>query len=105
MSKDTDKLRTILKQIRDETKHPYELLSNSHTTVGEAANEQAVKQYTHKITRKRQRAKQSRLQKRALKLQSSKNDEPQGLSPRLSRSPGEVLGVGRDDHQERGSDV
>ena len=67
---ENDKLRTILKQVRDESKHPYEVLVNGQT-LGEAANIHAVRQYSRKIAQKRDRARESRNLKR-MKMETSK---------------------------------
>ncbi len=65
-------IRTILKMIRDCSKTAYDELPSGRT-LGEVANELAITQYAKKITRKRERAREARSQKRKFEEQLQRN--------------------------------
>ncbi len=63
-------LRGILKTVRDEKKTPYDCLPDGRT-IGDIANELALRQYSQKILKKRERARQLRQRKRQMNHSST----------------------------------
>jgi hypothetical protein len=68
-------IRSLLKIIRDRTKTAYDTLPSGET-LGEVANKEAIAQYSRKIKRKRERARESRSLKKMKNTENKKPKDP-----------------------------